>query len=439
MAKRHGLQISRIDFSEPQGGKGACDRKAATIKSHMAKYLNSGHDIESAVQMKEAINSFGGVRGVNVKVCTPPSVISNSSIKWEKVSSVSNLHYDNDGIRTWRAYDTGLGKSFPWTKFDVPEQSELPILEVSPSTSTSETSTSFVPVRPRPTSGKFPVIEADKSSESDGNEESGETLSAVNLKQLFTCPEEGCIKTFMRHSSLIKHLDCGKHKRALEHETLFDKAMTEYATRLECGATKVPTVGEKSGTSLPTVSTLSMGWALKSTQTRRKKYTDKQKQYLNAKFDIGERTGKKVDPSDVSKTMRTAKDSNGERLFSYEEFLTSQQIRSYFSRRAAKRSVEADQIDSEDESPGEDLECVLSEEVFSEVSIQNSHPIIYDSYNICELVLNAKISSFSVSMLRSICEAFGLDISEIKIRRKKPFVDLLSSLVEGCSCKGSKL
>jgi len=36
IAKRPGLQISRIDFSEPQGGKGACDRKAATIKSHMA-------------------------------------------------------------------------------------------------------------------------------------------------------------------------------------------------------------------------------------------------------------------------------------------------------------------------------------------------------------------------------------------------------------------
>ena len=75
---------------------------------------------------------------------------------------------------------------WPWKKFDVPEQSELPIMEVSPSTSTSETSTSFVPVRPRQTSGKFPVIEADEGSESDGNEESGETLSAVNLSKLFT-------------------------------------------------------------------------------------------------------------------------------------------------------------------------------------------------------------------------------------------------------------
>ena len=65
----------------------------------------------------------------------------------------------------------------------------------------------------------------------------------------------------------------------------------------------------------------------------------------------------------------------------------------------------------------------------SEVSIQHSHPIIYDSYNVCELVINTKLSSLSVSMLRNICEAFGLDTSEITIKRKKPFVDMLSNLV----------
>ena len=70
IAKRHDLQISRIDCSEPQGGKEACDCKAATIKSHMAAFLNSGHDIETAEQTKEAIESSGGVRGVSVKVET---------------------------------------------------------------------------------------------------------------------------------------------------------------------------------------------------------------------------------------------------------------------------------------------------------------------------------------------------------------------------------
>ena len=177
-----------------------------------------------------------------------------------------------------------------------------------------------------------------------------------------------------------------------------------------------------------------MGWTLKTSQSRHTKLTENQKQYLNAKFQTGERTGKKADATEVSKAMRTAKDNNGERLFSYGDFLTSQQISSYFSRLAAKRSVEADQHDSEDEAPGEDLQSVLSDKVLSEVSIQHSHPIIYDSYNICELALNSKLGSFSVSVLRDICESFGLHISGITVTRKTPFVALLSNLVQGCSC-----
>ena len=35
VATRNKLQLSRVDFSDPQAGKGYCDRKAATIKSHM--------------------------------------------------------------------------------------------------------------------------------------------------------------------------------------------------------------------------------------------------------------------------------------------------------------------------------------------------------------------------------------------------------------------
>ena len=31
----HGVSVKRMDFSDPQRGKGACDRKAGTIKSHM--------------------------------------------------------------------------------------------------------------------------------------------------------------------------------------------------------------------------------------------------------------------------------------------------------------------------------------------------------------------------------------------------------------------
>lgn len=34
----HGVTIKRLDFCDPQGGKDACDRKAATVKAHMKVY-----------------------------------------------------------------------------------------------------------------------------------------------------------------------------------------------------------------------------------------------------------------------------------------------------------------------------------------------------------------------------------------------------------------
>ena len=58
--KSHGVTVQRLDFSDPQGGKGACDRKAATVKAHIRVYLNEGHDVETASQMVEAMQSSGG-------------------------------------------------------------------------------------------------------------------------------------------------------------------------------------------------------------------------------------------------------------------------------------------------------------------------------------------------------------------------------------------
>ncbi|XP_078679501.1 uncharacterized protein LOC144915129 [Branchiostoma floridae x Branchiostoma belcheri] len=52
-----GISIERIDFSDPQGGKGPCDRKAATVKSNMRIYLNEGLDVTIASQMKKAITA----------------------------------------------------------------------------------------------------------------------------------------------------------------------------------------------------------------------------------------------------------------------------------------------------------------------------------------------------------------------------------------------
>ena len=120
-----------MDFSDPQGGKGSCDRKAATIKSHMAIHLNSGHDIESASQMQEAIESFGGVPGVKAVLCRPPLSSIKKPLKWDGVSFVNNVQYGEEDVRVWRSYKIGRGKFIPWSKFPVPDQDEVPTLECS--------------------------------------------------------------------------------------------------------------------------------------------------------------------------------------------------------------------------------------------------------------------------------------------------------------------
>lgn len=58
--------------------------------------------------------------------------------------------------------------------------------------------------------------------------------------KLFFCPESGCVKSFQQYSSLEKHLDFGKHVCALQHETLYDKAMKLYAEKLEVGQSTSP-------------------------------------------------------------------------------------------------------------------------------------------------------------------------------------------------------
>ena len=64
-------------FSDPQGGKGEADRQAATIKGHINIHLNEGHDVNSASEMKKAIESNGEIPGVVGKyVKIPESSVS---------------------------------------------------------------------------------------------------------------------------------------------------------------------------------------------------------------------------------------------------------------------------------------------------------------------------------------------------------------------------
>ena len=128
LGHEEGVKIRRLDFSDPQGGRGACDRKAATIKSLMRIYVNAGNDIETPKQMRDAILSSGGVPGVNVALCETFQVPTVLSSKIEGISQLSNVEYKEEGVLVWRAYGIGDGKLIPTDKLHCPSPSDLPTL-----------------------------------------------------------------------------------------------------------------------------------------------------------------------------------------------------------------------------------------------------------------------------------------------------------------------
>ena len=112
MKAKTGVGVRRVDFSDPQGGKGACDRKAATIKAHVRRHINEGNDVQNSKEFKEATLSSGRLNGVRVACvdvgargkCVLPQV------KIPGVSSLNNFQYSEQGVTVWRGFEVGQGK-----------------------------------------------------------------------------------------------------------------------------------------------------------------------------------------------------------------------------------------------------------------------------------------------------------------------------------------
>ena len=427
IGEQYGVTIKRLDFSDPQGGKGPCDRKAATIKSHMRIHLNSGNDIETPTQMKDAILSSGGVSAVNVTVCESIAAPNMPSLKVEGVSLLNNIKYEDDGIRVWKAYGIGSGKLI---KLQYPSVSELPTL-----TATQTHASTFTSVKPRRTN----VPPHDKANDHQVDQDNLTDDNFTDPQEaIFACPEEGCTRMFLRHSSLQRHLDCGKHDRALERETLMDRASMAYAEKLEGHAPSVPeaVANTRPDSTLRVVKNLSMGWALKSSNARRSRFTASQKTYLTTKFKLGEQSGQKADPASVARAMVSAKDASGNRLFTSDDFLSASQIAGFFSRLSAKKTLR-----DEVEEFADDFQSTANEARIEELTnvavheLQLGHPITYDVYNLCDMVARSKLKNFSVSFLKDICLFFNIDVTDISVHRKQPYMKKIQSLCLGCICQ----
>ena len=155
----------------------------------------------------------------------------------------------------------------------------------------SSAEVSFQTAKARSKPKQKPVLE--EAPQNRNNSDDDESCNDEE-SDLFFCPEEGCVMSFVQYSSLEKQLDWGKHKYALEQETLYDKAMTMYATKLERGPGVLPEIVDD-GAAMSVEgdgSVLSMGWALKSAGVPRKNLTVAKKSYLTEVFQVGEGNAK---------------------------------------------------------------------------------------------------------------------------------------------------
>ncbi|XP_066270491.1 uncharacterized protein [Branchiostoma lanceolatum] len=418
-----GVTIRRIDYCDPQGGKGSCDRQAATVKSHIKTWINEGHNVETAAEFKTAVESRGGIPGVKVFLCEVGTGLGVTSTKMDGITKLNNFEFTEAGLRVWRAYNIGDGNLVPWPRLPALKPPTLLIL--------SEPSHPGFAFRPIKSRQKKAQGQQEVESDSDG-ESAREQRS---LGSLFPCPEDSCVKVYQTHRGLEAHVAVGRHQRQLERETLLDKAKLAYAEKLEQGPSEVPHL-EPSLEASRTTPSPQQGWALRNPK-KHVRFSSKQKEYLDKRFQIGETTGKKSDPLTVSKEMRHACDAQGKRLFQVQEFLTGQQISSYFSRRAAKRrQTPEDAEDDEQDSRSAAIEsanCNIQAHIMNEVQL--CHPVIYDTYNLCDLAKRKELYELGIALLRSICKHFDVDVSAITDRRRKSaFVAKIQEYVRSCPC-----
>jgi len=180
-----------------------------------------------------------------------------------------------------------------------------------------------------------------------------------------------------------------------------------------------------------------MGWALPKPCAGSSRFTEKVKNYLTARFDLGEQSGRKADPQQVSSDMQKTTDKQNNRLFDGKEWLTKSQVQGFFSRPASSRRRQQDptevDLNSRDllrEEEEADRQYLI-EEVTQELRPQ--HPLSYDAFNLCECARENKLIEFNMPMLKQILRHFEIPFKSRD--KKRDLIEQLMSFLQECDCQ----
>ena len=248
---------------------------------------------------------------------------------------------------------------------------------------------------------------------------------------------------FKAFSELQNHLDVGDHSNVEKPgKSVYDKLRREWATKFQTvdtwttdasGSTESDPQSRqlRSGQKQTNAShcDLHNGWALHKPRDGVVRFGYNVKDYLTKKFNIGEQTGNKSNPAQVSDDMRTARTLDGSRLFSRGEWRTKTQVQGFFSRLAASRRKQSNkEIALEDAlAEADDEERVsLLNEMAAQLAIK--YPVFYDTYLLCDCLRDGHLQKFNKAMLKEILLHFEVPFASRD--RKKDLVAKLSLFVK---------
>ena len=151
------------------------------------------------MQLKEAIDSYGGVKGCWAAVCELDQAKQMlTPVKWVGISQLNNFQYECGSIKVWRAFHVGVGS----------RKNAPPMVSTQKVTAIKVLKPFRAPDTAKGTFKKLASRLRNPPSAKDVREMNCEETASA----LFSCPQEGCTKVYRSNHYLINHLDFGKHQ-----------------------------------------------------------------------------------------------------------------------------------------------------------------------------------------------------------------------------------
>ncbi|XP_051796513.1 uncharacterized protein LOC127531379 [Acanthochromis polyacanthus] len=299
----------------------AIEQQSGPLRQRIRRYVSEGHDVDTAQKMKEALDDGGGVKSVQVAIAHfSPKPVRNP--KWIGIQSLMNFRYDSshETVSSYKAYDIGPGKSVKTATFwsETPPILQLDIVQ-----------NFSLPTKP---TGDVIGKRAKMTATSTASETEDHELPDFILP----CCDPQC--DFVAHSyeMLDTHIATEKHIM-----TSHDKIMLKWKDRLESVTSAIKAArSSTTDDSLTGAVPPPQGWALKGT-IKASHYSQEVKAYLQELFETGRRTGRKSDPADVARDLKSARMATGAKRFKSDDWLSASQVASYFSRLAAAHHTQS--------------------------------------------------------------------------------------------------